>query len=292
MTRRPRTQSLVALTFAALITNACSSSSAAGDGSSAGGSGGSAGISSAMGGATATGGGGGAPGGAGGGSAMGSGSPFNPSSLKIVDKSGTPSTGLVVVALNPQINTTINSVEVFGVVKNGGTSLHCFAKVGLTLVSAGSTLFSGSAQVEAPSAYVLQPSDTQPMPCVAPGMSAPFYAIGDITGSAVDTVEVVFSTSDFPGAIAAADYPILSGTVTATMPNGGYGFTGTAQISKAIHNVALVGYPRDGSGLPLGRLQAFNLTSLPPGPWTFTTTSGVKSPFHDVLISMSYISGP
>ena len=288
MPRRLRVASLFAVAVSHLILNACSGSSAAPDAASVGGAG-SAGSGAGMGGAT---GGGGAGGMSGAAAVTDSGSPFHPSTLKVVDKSDAPSTGLVVVALNPQINATIQSVEIFGVVRNDSDKLHCFPKVGLSLLSGGTVVFTGTAQVDAPSAYVLQAKDTQPMPCMAPKTVAPFHAIGDASGSAVDTADVTFSTADFPGAFAASSYPTLSGTVMGTMPNGEYGFSGEAQISTAIHNVALVGYPRDASGLPLGRLQAFNLSTLPPGPWKFTTSSGVKSPFHDVLVAISYLSGP
>jgi hypothetical protein len=295
MTTSPVPTTRSALIASALLLTACGSSSGSGAASPEG-SGGAAGSSASAGAAgTGPGGsttaGGGAAAGKGGASSAGTGSPFNPKNLTIVDKSGTPGTGLQVVGLNVKINATINSVEVHGTVKNGGNALRCFAKVGMKLLSGGSSVFNGEGLVDAPG-YVLAASDNQPMPCVAPGETSGFYTLGDVSSDKVDTVEVTFSSADFPGAFPATDYPLVSGLVMATMPLGGYGFSGSAQLGKAIHNVALTGYPRDGSGLPLGRIQSFHPATLPAGPWMFSTDVGVKAPFVDVLISIDYISGP
>jgi hypothetical protein len=291
MTRVVHATTSLAFLVSSLAISACGSSSGSDDGSSSGaagtsGSGGATGAS----GASASGGNGAA--GKGGASSAGSGSPFNPPNLKIVDKSTSP-TGLVVVALNPQYVAAANSAEIFGVVKNNGSTPVCFPYVNINLVVGGISVFSGKGQVDGVK-YVLSDTDTLGLPCVPPGHQAGFYAIDNASAGAdkPETAEVSFSFSNFNGAYPSPDYPLLSGSVMATMPLGGYGFSGSALITKSIHNVALTGYPRDGSGLPLGKLTAFHLDSLPPGNWTFTTDTGVKSPFNDVLVAIDYIDGP
>lgn len=293
MARVVKATGSLAFLLTSLTLFACSSSSNSDDGSPGGGAGASgAGGATGVSGASASGGTGSAGKGGGGASAAGSGSPFNPPNLKIVDKSTSP-TGLAVVAMNSQYIAAASSSEIFGVLKNNGTTPVCFVYVNINLVAGGVSVFTGKGQVDAPE-YVISDTDALGLPCVPPGHEAGFYAIGDASAGAdkPETAEVSFSYTNFNGAYPSPHYPILSGTVMATMPLGGYGFSGSALISSSIHNVALTGYPRDGSGLPVGKVTAYHLDSLPPGNWMFSTDTGVKAPFKDVLVSIAFIDGP
>ncbi len=181
----------------------------------------------------------------------------------------------------------------YGEVKNAGAQTLCQVFVDVSFKdAAGAELATFSTYV---SADPYAASLTLSVPCIAPGKVGSFYSNGFVPTAALiagtKTIAVAFKPHVYDDAIPAPHAPTVTSQpvpVFTTM----YGIGGTINGGAApIYNIAVDLFPRDASGLVLGRLSAVDLDTLLPGATYPFTTSGIETPFAAYRSYAEFIDG-
>lgn len=206
--------------------------------------------------------------------------------------------GLRLISLNlvPEPESTLNYIELFGEVKNTGTSLVCFPRINFEFVNtSGTVLWNGTGYAD--TAPYISSSSTLSTSCLKPGESGAIWS-NELPASPITVASIAEFTGTLDGlATTVTPFPhTLTTSIvqdTIYVDNNHWAMSGSFKPSQTVRNIGITGYTKSSSGLLTGRLTATNLDSIAANTaWPFATDLGIEGPKPaSLLASVEFILG-